>query len=120
MPNVVNYFEIGSPDPESARRFYGGLFDWTIAEPSAAAYSTVEDGEGGQGGLWDSTELGGVSWAIFYVQVDDVKAAMTRAETLGATVAVPFVDNGQIEFAHLVDPQGNRFGVWKPKGAPAE
>jgi predicted enzyme related to lactoylglutathione lyase len=34
---------------------------------------------------------------------------------LGATVAVPLVDNGAIEFAHLVDPQGNRFGVWKPK-----
>jgi len=28
---------------------------------------------------------------------------------------VPFVDNGSIEFAHLLDPQGNRFGVWHPK-----
>jgi predicted enzyme related to lactoylglutathione lyase len=28
---------------------------------------------------------------------------------------VPYVDNGAIEFAHLVDPQGNRFGVWRPK-----
>ena len=32
-----------------------------------------------------------------------------------AVVAVPLVDNGQIEFAHLLDPLGNRFGVWRPK-----
>jgi predicted enzyme related to lactoylglutathione lyase len=30
-------------------------------------------------------------------------------------VAIPFTDNGVIEFAHLVDPLGNRFGVWRPK-----
>jgi len=54
-------------------------------------------------------------WAIFYVQVDDVKAAIAQAESLGASVAVPFVDNGTIEFAHLLDPQGSRFGVWRPK-----
>ena len=34
---------------------------------------------------------------------------------LGATVAIPFTDNGQLYFAHLVDPMGNRFGIWRPK-----
>jgi uncharacterized protein len=29
---------------------------------------------------------------------------------------VPLTDNGPLEFAHLQDPQGNRFGVWRPKG----
>jgi hypothetical protein len=60
--------------------------------------------------------MGGASWAIFYVQVDDVKAAIDKAEGLGAKVVVPFTDNGALEFAHLQDPQGNRFGVWRPKG----
>jgi uncharacterized protein len=41
--------------------------------------------------------------------------AIDRAVGLGASVAVPFVDNGAIEFAHLTDPSGNRFGVWRPK-----
>lgn len=68
-----------------------------------------------QGGLWDTSSLGGTPWAIFYAQVDDVQAAIARAESLGATVAVPLVDGGDIEFAHLLDPQGNRFGVWRPK-----
>jgi predicted enzyme related to lactoylglutathione lyase len=115
MSNDVNYFEIGSPDAQAAQAFYGGLFGWKFGEPSMPArYSMIENDKGG---LWDTSAMGGTSWAIFYVQVDNVQAALDRAQELGATVAVPLVDNGQIEFAHLVDPQGNRFGIWKPKNA---
>ncbi|PZS12609.1 MAG: bleomycin resistance protein [Pseudonocardiales bacterium] len=113
MTHEVNYFEIGSPEPEAARAFYGALFDWTVEEPSMPArYSMVN---GGGGGLWDTSEIGGASYAIFYVLVDDVQGAIDRAQELGATVVVPFVDNGGIEFAHFADPQGNRFGIWRPK-----
>ena len=115
MPGDVNYFEIGSPDAPAAQAFYGGLFGWTFGEPSMPArYSMIQDDKGG---LWDTSAMGGTSWAIFYVQVDDVQAALDRARELGATVAVPLVDNGQIKFAHLLDPQGNRFGIWKPNDA---
>jgi len=79
-----------------------------------ARYSMIENDKGG---LWDTSAMGGTSWAIFYVQVDNVQATLDRAQELGATVAVPLVDNGQIEFGHLVDPHGNRFGIWKPKNA---
>jgi len=79
-----------------------------------ARYSMIENDKGG---LWDTSAMGGTSWAIFYVQVDNVQATLDRAQELGATVAVPLVDNGQIEFGHLVDPHGNRFGIWKPKTA---
>jgi len=112
LASIVNYFEVGSPDPEGTRAFYGSLFDWGFGESSPASYQMVN---GDKGGLWDTTSLEGTSWAIFYVQVDDVKAAIARAESLGASVAIPFVDNGAIEFAHLLDPHGNRFGVWRPK-----
>jgi len=114
MAAVVNYFEIGSADPAAACGFYGPLFGWTFGEASPVGYQMVNSD---QGGLWDTTSLGGSSWAIFYVQVENVRAAISRAEALGATVAVPLVDNGRIEFAHLIDPQGNRFGVWQPKQA---
>jgi predicted enzyme related to lactoylglutathione lyase len=46
-----------------------------------------------------------------------VHAAVDRAQQLGATVAVPVTDNGMIEFAHLADPLGNRFGIWQRKTA---
>jgi hypothetical protein len=110
MTNNIDYFEIGSSDPDASRAFYGPLFGWEIAEP--AAYSMID---GDRGGLWDTSTMGGANWAIFYVHVGDVKAAISKAEELGATTAVPFTDNGAIEFAHLVDPLGNRFGVWRPK-----
>jgi predicted enzyme related to lactoylglutathione lyase len=115
MQNVVNYFEIGSPDAAAARAFYGGMFGWTFGEPSMPAQYAMIDGD--KGGLWDSSALGGTSWAVFYVQVADVQGALDRALELGASVAVPLVDNGRIEFAHLIDPDGNRFGIWTPKRA---
>jgi len=89
MSNDVNYFEIGSPNTQAARAFYGGLFGWTFGEPSMPArYSMIENDKGG---LWDTSAMGGTSWAIFYVQVDNVQAALDRAQELGATVAVPLV-----------------------------
>ena len=112
MAPTVNYFEIGTPNPEEAQRFYGDLFGWTIGDPSPVGYRMVNRDAGG---LWDTTGLGGASWAVFYVQVDDVAATIAQAEVLGATVLMPLVDNGPIEFAHLADPQGNRLGVWRPK-----
>ena len=111
MTNQVDYFELGSPDPAASRAFYGGLFGWTFGEPSPQAYAMINEGAGG---LWDTSASGMGKWAIFYVHVDDVAAALANAQELGATVAVPIVDNGQITFAHLVDPDGNRFAIWRP------
>ncbi len=116
MTGTVNYFEIGTPNPEQARRFYSGLFGWSFGEPSPVGYEMVAEGAGG---MWDTTsDLGGASWGIFYVGVDDVRATIAQAESLGATVLIPLIDNGDIEFAHLADLEGNRFGVWRPKTSP--
>lgn len=112
MTAKVNYFEIGTADPAAAQSFYGSLFGWTFGDASPQGYRMIN---GDQGGLWDTSSLGEAVWAIFYVQVDDVKATIAHAESLGASVAVPFIDGGDIEFAHLLDPQGNRLGVWRPK-----
>ena len=108
---------IGIPvsDVDASKAFYGALFDWTFGEPSMPArYSTIDQN---RGGIWDTSQLGAENWAIFYVQVDDVQTAIERAQQLGATVAVPVIDNGMIEFAHLADPLGNRFGIWQRKDA---
>jgi predicted enzyme related to lactoylglutathione lyase len=115
MANTVNYFEIGSPDPEASKSFYGGLFGWEVGPPSSPAQYSMVDGD--RGGLWDTSGIGGARWAIFYVQVDDVQATIDQAQGLGASVAIPLTDNGGIEFAHLVDPLGNRLGIWRPKSA---
>jgi predicted enzyme related to lactoylglutathione lyase len=68
-----------------------------------------------KGVLWDTTALNGTSWTMFYVHVEDIDESVEKAAKLGAKVLVPFTDNGAIEFAHLEDLDGNRFGVWRPK-----
>lgn len=110
--NKVNYFEIGTTAPDETKRFYSELFGWHIGAPSPANYSMVNESEGG---VWDTSAIGGAVYAIFYVQVDDVAAALEKAEQLGATVLLPLTSNPAIEFAHLADTNGNRFGIWKPK-----
>ena len=115
MTSDMNYFEIGTPDPEASKAFYGALFDWKFGEPSMPArYSAID---GNRGGLWDTSQMGADNWAVFYVQVDDVHDGIDRAQQLGATVVVPVIDNGMIEFGHLADPLGNRFGIWQRKVA---
>ena len=112
MANQVDYFEIGSPDAAAIIKFYGELFGWDIAaEPSEQGYHAVNKTAGG---IWDTSKMGGAKYAIFYAHVDDVKASVATAESLGAKVLIPFTSGGGIEFAHLEDPQGNRFGVWRP------
>lgn len=111
MGNIVNYFELGTPDPQRTQGFYAELFGWTFGDTSNG-YQMIDTDKGG---VWDTTTMGEANWAIFYVRVDDVRCAVDKAANLGATVLVPLVDNGPIEFAHLADPHGNRFGVWRPK-----
>jgi hypothetical protein len=111
MNNAVNYFEVGTPDVNATKAFYGGLFGWQIGD--SGDYRMVESDKGG---VWDTATTGGGSWAIFYVQVEDVQATIAKAVELGAKVLVPLTDNGPLEFAHLQDPHGNRLGVWRPKG----
>jgi predicted enzyme related to lactoylglutathione lyase len=113
VTNKIDYFEIGSPDPEASKAFYGSLFDWEIEDPTGPVQYRMVDGA--RGGLWDTSEVGEANWAIFYVHVADVQGAFDQALRLGATVAVPVTDNERIEFAHLLDPLGNRFGIWRPK-----
>ncbi|MCU1527357.1 MAG: glyoxalase/Bleomycin resistance protein/dioxygenase [Frondihabitans sp.] len=109
----VDYFEIGTPDPGATKAFYEGVFGWKIEAPTGPAnYSMIGAAEGG---VWDTSTLGGGAYAVFYINVDDVHATVDKAVSLGASVVIPVTDNGAIFFAHLLDPHGSRIAVWHPK-----
>lgn len=114
MTDQVNYFEIGTSDPTAARAFYGETFGWRFGPDAPGDYRMI-DGAGNGGGLWDSTSAGGETWAIFYVEVEDIHAKLAQATANGADTVIPLVDNGTILFTHLRDPLGNRFGLWQRK-----
>ena len=112
--NSVAWFQIGTDDVGSAKRFYGSLFDWTFSDD--AGYELVTTPGGGQptGGVTDTKDQF-PNHAIFMVVVEDVAASCARAEELGGKTLVPptTTPNGLV-FAHLHDPAGNHIGIFTP------
>jgi predicted enzyme related to lactoylglutathione lyase len=47
--------------------------------------------------------------------VDDVKAYLAKAESLGAKTLVPPVEIPTGTFAWIADPDGNTVGLWKAR-----
>jgi predicted enzyme related to lactoylglutathione lyase len=110
---TVGWVQVGTDDPASAKRFYGGLFDWTFAGETYE-YITYQGAEQPHGGIFD-TDGKSPNHAIFMVIVDDVAAAAEQAERLGGkTLVPPTTTPAGLTFAHLLDPAGNEFGVYKP------
>jgi hypothetical protein len=116
MAATVNYFEVSGPKQAGLADFYAGVFGWKLAgEPD---YLMVTPGREGaiDGGLWDAasgwTEPD-TSYAVFYVEVPDVRAAIAAAEAKGAKVLIGARDHGPTIAAHLIDPAGNRFGIYQ-------
>jgi uncharacterized protein len=118
--NTIAWFEIGTDDPAAAQRFYGDLLGWTVAQDDALspdpAYQifTTGDGDGLRGGLF-ATQGKMPGYAVFSVLVEDVEATCRRAEEAGGKVLRgPQVNPSGVAFAHLLDPAGNHFEVFKP------
>ena len=117
MAQPVAFFEVVSPDPERAQKFYGELFDWQIsADPEMGGYGLVDTGAGADavgGGIGGSTEPGDTGVKI-YIKVDDLDAYLARAESLGGKKLVPPTDlPGDFgKFAIFTDPDGNQVGLW--------
>ena len=116
MGQPVVHFEIGCRDREKAGAFYTELFGWSVT--AAGPASLIDTQAGGQGIQGHFTALGHEPhhYTIFYVHVDDVPAALARAESLGGKMVVPPVTIPAGTFAWFADPDGNTIGLWKAAG----
>ena len=120
---AVTWFEIGTPDPDGARRFYGELFGWSF--DLQGPYSIVSTGEDHKlpGGIQDTrmTPDGTpATYAVPCVQVDDVAETCRRVEELGGRVLVPATPTPiGLVYAHVADPTGGHVGLWTPPPAQA-
>jgi predicted enzyme related to lactoylglutathione lyase len=114
MGQPVVHFEIGVQDMARAEAFYAALFGWKISNDGPASMIDTEAGGGINGHI---TSLGHEPhhYVTFYVAVDDVKAYLDKAESLGAKTLVPPVDIPTGTFAWLADPDGNAIGLWKAR-----
>jgi uncharacterized protein len=117
--NTVDWFEIGTDDPEAAQRFYGGLFGWSFQKDETDTTTdyrliTAAGADRPSGGIL-STGGRFPNYATFYVVVEDVAATVAKAERLGAKALLPPTSspNGLV-FAQLHDPAGNQIGIFTP------
>ena len=114
MGQPVVHFEIGCRDSAKASEFYRKLFDWPIQSMGPAQMIST----GGNGGIQGHiTALGHEphNYVTIYVQVDDLKAYLDKAQKLGGKTLVPPVELPTGSFAWFADPDGSIIGLWKPK-----
>jgi uncharacterized protein len=114
MARPIVHFEIAGADISETAEFYRELFAWQVGEELMDGYRLVETGEGSIGGGLMRTPPGVPASVTVYVSVEDLEAALTRAEELGGkTVLEPMPIPGSGSFALISDPQGAVVGLFE-------
>jgi predicted enzyme related to lactoylglutathione lyase len=102
---------IAALEPARAARFYALLFGWRCGERTAAGIPFWTPG--GLRGVFRAGEPS-TAGPELYVQVTDLASALTRGAALGGSPLVragPGLAGGRA--AVLLDPEGNRVGLWE-------
>jgi predicted enzyme related to lactoylglutathione lyase len=113
MGRPVVHFEIGCRDRAKTGDFYSKLFGWQITVAGPA--SNIETGSP-QGIPGHITALGHEPqhYTMFYVDVEDVQAALDKATELGGKKLVGPIAIPTGAFAWFADPDGNIIGLLEP------
>lgn len=111
MGMPVVHWEITAKDAPRLEQFYHQMFDWNVADAPLAVHPVDTGSDTGIRGAITATNGAWPTGAMFYVQVDDVRQYLNKAEELGATTLLPPtpVENGTI--AIFRDPEGVRVGL---------
>lgn len=113
MAGKVVHFEIPVDDGGRAVDFYGKAYGWALEQWGPVEYWTTDAGEGeGIGGAL-TKRSDDVPSLMFYIDVDDVDAALDAVEAAGGrrlTEAMPIPSVGWM--AHFEDTEGNKVGVF--------
>ena len=113
MGRPVVHFEVGCRDLARTGDFYSKLFGWQIAASGIAATIQTGSSQGIQGHM---TALGHEPehYTTFYVDVEDVQAALNKAVELGGKKLVGPITMPTGTCAWFSDPEGNMIGLLKP------
>lgn len=117
--------ELMTPDPDSAKRFYGAVVGWQSEDmPMQEMTYTLWKRPGALGPDGKPRQAGGLMksppgvphpfWCS-YVLVDDCDASAARAKQLGGTVVMAPTDIPNVgRFATLIDPTGAAISILAP------
>lgn len=102
MGKPVVHFDIGCKDKTAVGKFYAELFDWSLDDYGPFSQRIQTNAGRGIEGFVTSLGHEPHQYVMLYVEV-------------GGTVLIPETEApGQGHFAWATDPEGNRFGLWKP------
>lgn len=112
MSSPLIHFEVAGRDAGKLQSFFSDLFGWQVDAANPMSYGIVNlSGEVG-GGIGPAPE-GQPGHAMFYIGVDDVEAALQKAEGLGgARVFGPMDVPDGPTIGHFADPEGNVVGLF--------
>ena len=118
------WYELATPDPDGAKRFYDAVAGWKIEAPEPGGpvdYRMIVGPGGPVGGVLKldaamKAQGAQPTW-LLYVGVDDVDATVETARRRGAHTLMPAMDYpGVGRFALLADPQGAPFYLMRGFG----
>jgi predicted enzyme related to lactoylglutathione lyase len=112
MSSPLIHFEVAGKDPAKLQGFFGDLFDWNVDATNPLHYGLVNLSGDVGGGIGPAPD-GQPGHAMFYVGVDDVEAAMQKAESLGGSRVFGPMDVPEgPTIGHFADPEGNVVGLF--------
>ncbi|MFC0842343.1 VOC family protein [Streptomyces noboritoensis] len=123
-PGGFAWFEIGTNDPQATKEFYGRAFGWRFEKDDSAGgkpyFNVFTGNDWPSGGMYDHSGPGvGGDYAMPSFVVADIPATVARAAMAGAAIEHgPDANPDGLVFARLVDPRGNRFGLFSMPAEP--
>ena len=110
------WLDLGIPDPERAREFYGALFGWEFEDygPEVGHYHGCTLRGEAVAGIMQHPEPSGDYWWNVYFATDDCDGTVKRVADAGGTVLeAPMDVMAQGRLALIRDPGGASFGLWE-------
>jgi predicted enzyme related to lactoylglutathione lyase len=120
MANPTKWFEVAGKDRQTLKEFYAGLFGWKMTDAEEMPYSMIEAGKGGIPGGIGAAPENYPGHVTFYVEVDDIDAALAKAESLGGKQTMgPIELPGGGKIALFGDPEGHQVGLISAMDVPS-
>jgi uncharacterized protein len=115
---TFSWMELGTTDAEAAKRFYGGLFNWTFEDLPAGpdmTYSMASLGGKHVGALYKMGGEMAPHWSS-YITVDNVDEAAKKVTANGGKIVKDSFDVMDVgRMAVVTDPTGATFCLWQAK-----
>ena len=107
------WYELTTPDPEAAERFYGAVLGWTARDANVPGmrYSLLSANGSDIAGMMAPMQGAPSTW-IGYVAVDDIDAAAEHLQKTGGQTVMPVSPiPGVGRFTIALDPQQAAFAL---------